>query len=68
MGIQLQQNKLQESTMFNKLKQFWGMKEKEDKKKLMAHQVKPNRDKRGLDKKKLAEKPNNDKKGLDKKK
>jgi hypothetical protein len=54
--------------MFNKLKQFWGMKEKEDKKKLMAHQVKPNRDKRGLDKKKLAEKPNNDKKGLDKKK
>ena len=56
--------------MFNKLKQFWGIKEKEDKKKLMVHQVKPNRDKRGFtqDKKKLAEKPNNDKKGLDKKK
>ena len=36
----------------------------------MAHQVEPNRDKRGLDKKKLAEKPNNDKKGFtqDKKK
>ena len=44
------------------------MKEKEDKKKLMVHQVKPNRDKRGLDKKKLAVKPNNDKKGLHKNK
>ena len=54
--------------MFNKLKQFWGIKEKEDKKKLMTHQVKPNRDKRGLHKKKLAEKPINDKQELDKKK
>ena len=33
-----------ESTMFNKLKQFWGKEEKEDKKNLVLHEVKPNRD------------------------
>ena len=31
--------------MFNKLKPFWRKEEKEDKKNLVVHEVKPNRDK-----------------------
>ena len=38
--------------MFNKLKPFWWKEEKEDKKNLMVHQVKPNRDNKGVDEKK----------------
>ena len=38
--------------MFNKLKQFWRKEEKEDKKNLVVHEVKPNRDNKGVDEKK----------------
>ena len=38
--------------MFNKLKQLWGKEEKEDKKNLVVHEVKPNRDNKGADEKK----------------
>ena len=31
--------------MFNQFKQFWWKEEKEDKKNLVVHEVKPNRDK-----------------------
>ena len=38
--------------MFNKLKQLWGKEQKEDKKNLVVHEVKPNRDNKGTDEKK----------------
>ena len=38
--------------MFNQFKQLWGKEQKEDKKNLVVHEVKPNRDNKGTDEKK----------------
>ena len=38
--------------MFNQFKQLWVKEQKEDKKNLVVHEVKPNRDNKGADEKK----------------
>ena len=38
--------------MFNQFKQLWGKEQKEDKKNLVVHEVKPNHDNKETDEKK----------------